>query len=132
MVRHGGCNCGAVRLTISGNLKRFGLCHCLTCRKETGSAFLPSVIWPSSDVTIDGGTSSWDKRHFCPRCGSRLFHEREGGDEIEVLMGCLDDAPTNLAPDHEIWTARREHWLRSVHGTTQHENDPPWIPKRTT
>jgi hypothetical protein len=46
-------------------------------------------------------------------------------------MGCLDDAPTNLAPDHEIWTVRRERWLRSVDRTTQHENDPPWIAKRS-
>jgi hypothetical protein len=35
--RTGGCNCGQVRFEVSGEPLRVGLCHCLVCRKESGS-----------------------------------------------------------------------------------------------
>ena len=35
--RTGGRNCGRVKFEVSGTPVRVGLCHCLVCRKETGS-----------------------------------------------------------------------------------------------
>ncbi len=43
-VRQGGCSCGAVRLEARGELIRVGLCHCLTCRKETGGPFMAFAV----------------------------------------------------------------------------------------
>ena len=128
-VRRGGCNCGAVRLEIRGKPVRVGLCHCLTCRKQTGSAFMAYAVWDKSQVTVTGDTRSWgettDDRHFCPSCGSGVFATQDGDAEIEVRLGCLDDAPTDLTPEYELWVPRRENWLAPVAGGVQHGGNRP-------
>ncbi len=39
----GGCQCGAVRYAISGELGRASICHCRMCQKAFGSFFGPLV-----------------------------------------------------------------------------------------
>lgn len=104
----GGCLCGAVRLTVVGRPYRVGLCHCLDCRKHTGSLFHASAIFPGTAVSIEGETASYRGRHFCPRCGSSVFGD--GGDEIEVNLGTFDEIDL-FQPTYELWTIRREAWL---------------------
>jgi hypothetical protein len=126
-LRRGGCNCGAVRVEIRGAPVRAGLCHCLTCRKATGSPFMSFADWPRSQVTVTGETSHWrattDRRHFCPACGSQLFATEDGNDEIEIRLGILDDAPGDIIPEYELWTDRREPWLTPVAGAAQYGRD---------
>ncbi|WP_259782035.1 GFA family protein [Aestuariispira ectoiniformans] len=104
----GGCLCGAVRLTATGQPYRVGLCHCLDCRKHHGALFHASAIFPEAAVTVEGETGDYAGRHFCPRCGSSVYSQTD--DEIEVNLGSLD-APDQLAPSYELWTIRRESWL---------------------
>src|ERR1700712_5348071 len=110
--RHASCNCGAIRITALGQPLRVGLCHCTTCRKESGAPFTANAIWAMASVTVQGDTASWkdvtDTRHFCPSCGSALFGVSDGKGEIEIRMGAFDDAPTDLAPTYELWVNRRE------------------------
>ncbi|MCF6370799.1 GFA family protein [Rhizobium halophilum] len=104
----GGCLCGQLRLTARGKPYRVGLCHCLDCRKHHGAPFNASAIFPAEAVTIEGETSEFRGRHFCPRCGSSVFAVSD--DEIEVALGALD-APDQFTPSYELWTIRRESWL---------------------
>jgi len=104
----GGCLCGAVRFEASGAPYRVGLCHCLDCRKHHGALFHASAIFAEAAVSTTGATSSYQGRHFCPRCGSSVFSR--SGDEIEVHLGSLD-APDQLVPTYELWMIRRESWL---------------------
>ena len=102
------CLCTAVRLTATGEPYRVGLCHCLDCRKHSGSVFNAYAIFPESAVTITGATTDYNGRHFCPRCGSSVF--ARSGDEIELHLGALDE-PSQFTPTYELWTIRREAWL---------------------
>lgn len=104
----GGCLCGAVRITASGQPYRVGLCHCLDCRKHHGALFHASAIFRNDAVTVEGDTRSYAGRSFCPECGSSVF--QQSGDETEVSIGALD-APDQLTPTYELWTVRRESWL---------------------
>lgn len=104
----GGCLCGRVQFVALGQPCRVGLCHCLGCRKHHGALFYAAAIFPQEAVIIDGETSEYEGRHFCPRCGSSVF--ARSGDEIEVHLGSLD-APDQFAPSYECWTIRRESWL---------------------
>ncbi|WP_288198694.1 GFA family protein [uncultured Pleomorphomonas sp.] len=104
----GGCLCGKVRLRATGRPYRVGLCHCLDCRKHSGSLFHASAIFPGDAVAIDGETADYNGRHFCRRCGSSVFGR--SGDEIEVSLGALDDID-RFRPTYELWTIRREGWL---------------------
>jgi hypothetical protein len=101
-----------------------GLCHCLTCRKETGSVGNFFAIWPSDRVAIAGKTRSWkaktDDRRFCPTCGSSVFAVAQGATEIEIRAGAFDEAPTDLSPADELWIGRREAWLPPVANAEQY------------
>jgi hypothetical protein len=103
-----GCLCGDVRIVATGRPYRVGLCHCLDCRKHTGSLFHASATFPEDAVTIEGETRDFAGREFCPRCGSSVFGR--SGDEVEVSLGALD-AQDQLMPTYELWTIRREAWL---------------------
>jgi len=104
----GSCLCGALRVTAVGRPYRVGLCHCLDCRKHSGSLFHASAIFPQDAVTIEGEASDYGARSFCPRCGSSVFGR--SGDEVELSLGALD-SPGRLVPTYELWTIRREPWL---------------------
>ena len=104
----GGCLCGNVRIVASGRPYRVGLCHCLDCRKHHGALFFAAAMFPAQAVTVEGETRAYAGRHFCPHCGSSVFALY--GDEVEVHLGALD-APDQLTPTYECWTARREAWL---------------------
>ena len=109
----GGCLCGAVRITTTGQPYRVGLCHCLDCRKHHGALFHASAIFPETAVNITGETRSFRGRHFCPGCGSPVFGR--SGDEVEVNLGALD-APDQFRPTYELWTTRRDSWLPEFEG----------------
>ena len=112
-MRTGSCCCGAIRIEARGEPIRVGLCHCTTCRKQSGSAVTANAIWRAADVTIHGDTRSWKDttvtRHFCATCGSSLFGITDG--EIAIGFGALDQAPTDLLPTYELFVGRREKWL---------------------
>ena len=116
----GGCLCGQVRLSARGKPYRVGLCHCLDCRKHHGALFNASAIFPAEAVTIEGETSEFRGRHFCPRCGSSVF--AVSGDEVEVALGALD-APDQFTPTYELWTVRREAWLPPFPLAHHYEHD---------
>lgn len=104
----GGCLCGKVRISATGRPNRVGVCHCMDCRKHHGTLFHTSAIFPQAAVTVEGQTSQYAGRHFCPICGSSVF--AHNGDEMEVNVGSLD-APDQFTPTYELWTIRREAWL---------------------
>jgi hypothetical protein len=125
--RIGGCNCERVRFAVNGPPVRTGFCHCLTCRKETGSVGNFFAVWPTVDVTIMGETRSWklttDHRHFCPSCGSSLFGIVDGANEVEIHVGSFDEAPSDIIPEYELWVPRRETWLQAVPSAEQHRGN---------
>ncbi|MEM1284542.1 MAG: GFA family protein [Pseudomonadota bacterium] len=116
----GGCLCGRVRFVARGQPERVGLCHCLDCRKHHGAVFYAAAVFASDAVTVSGETSSYEGRHFCPRCGSSVFART--GDEIEVHLGSFD-VPGQFAPTYELWTQRREAWLPPFSEVTGHAGD---------
>ena len=122
VVREGSCLCGKIRYQVRGNPLRAGLCHCADCRKESGSSFVTFAVWPHGRFVSSGGYTTYEGRSFCPTCGSRLFCLSQ--DEAELRLGSLDDAPYNIAPDYEIWTIRREHWLKAA-VQSQFKQDKP-------
>src|SRR5690348_8631776 len=100
----GSCLCGAVRLSVNGEPKRIGICHCTDCRQESGSAFTFYGVWPAEQFEYRGETRHYSGRSFCQSCGSRLFSTDDT--EAEIKLGCLEDAPTPLTPTYELWIKR--------------------------
>jgi hypothetical protein len=116
----GGCLCGALRFTAKGQPYRIGLCHCLDCRKNHGTMFHASAIFPETAVTISGVVRCYRDRSFCPTCGSPVFAHI--GDEIGINLGSLDE-PSCFRPTYELWTIRRENWLPDFPWMQRYEKD---------
>jgi hypothetical protein len=125
----GGCMCGAVRFEARGEPYRVGLCHCMTCRKMTGSAFSATAIYPLEAVRITGATRAFassndGRRHFCPTCGSAVYGHWENSGEIELSLGCFDET-NRFSPTYELWIGRRENWLPEMANLVHYEGNRP-------
>lgn len=99
-LRHGGCACGNIRYSVSGDPLRVGLCHCTDCRRTSGSAFTFYGIWPLAAFKCEGQTSRYKDRSFCPTCGGQVFALSDT--EAEIMAGTLDQAPSDLVPQYEL------------------------------
>jgi hypothetical protein len=121
-MRYGGCSCGAVRFEVRGEPVKVGLCHCTECRKATGAVYVTYADWPRSAFRLSGEAREYRGRSFCPMCGSRVFHLSR--DKVEIMVGALDDAPSDLIPTREGWIKRRELWLSPLGNAGQFEEDP--------
>jgi len=114
----GGCLCGAVRYRVNGSIESVAHCHCNSCRRSAGAAF---VTW----FTVPRERHEWTKgapkrfssspgvtREFCGTCGTELAYSNEkAAKTIDLTIGSLDCAAGHPA-DRHIWTADRLDWLR--------------------
>jgi hypothetical protein len=112
----GGCLCGDIRVEVTADPVRAGICHCLDCRKNHGALFRPFAIFPGAAVTVTGTPRIYDSapgvhRHFCGRCGSPLLARYDASDLVEIFVGVFDAPNATPPPSYEIWTVRREAWL---------------------
>ena len=96
----GGCQCQAVRYTISAPAIETGHCHCSICRRLHGAIFYTYSIFPRDSVRFDKGdddlaryqSSALITRLFCRHCGSHVADlEDDGRDMIHLSTGTIDD-----------------------------------------
>ncbi len=120
-VLSGKCHCGHVQISVRGEPLRIGICHCIDCRQESGSAFTFYAVWSAKHFERQGETAEFHGQHFCPHCGSRLFSVDDR--EAEIKLGILSEAPTHFVPSYELWIKRREPWLQPIKGAEQYEED---------
>ena len=70
---------------------------------------------------MTGDIGTYSGRSFCPTCGGRVAALTE--EEAEVMVGSLDQAPTDLIPRYELWIGRREDWLLPLPWAKQFNHD---------
>lgn len=112
MIHAGGCQCGAVRYRIEGEIGYRHLCHCRMCQKASGNYFLPLGTTPKANLTLTRGAASWFqssdvvRRGFCSACGTPLFFEPMASQDIAVTLGSLDE-PERAPPEIQSGQAAR-------------------------
>jgi hypothetical protein len=100
---------------------RVSVCHCLNCKKRSGSAFAVQARWPSAQVKIEGRSKTFVKVadsgnsatfHFCPDCGSDVYYVNNGKfeDLIAIPVGAFDD-PWFARPAYSVWEERKHAWV---------------------
>lgn len=121
--RTGGCQCGAVRFRVTGEVGRPTLCHCRMCQKHFGSLF--SVL-----VAVPGGLEwtreepSWFEssvnieRGFCRRCGTPMAYRTPDGPELAV--GTFDDR-ADLTPQIQVNYGSRIPWVEQIFDTPRRD-----------
>jgi hypothetical protein len=123
----GGCMCGSVRLITTGQPSRIGVCHCFNCRKRHASPINVFAVFDTGQVTVQGNPtprpSLTGKRLGCDTCGADICWMDDAGAEIEIHVGATDEIGI-WAPQYELWTKRREPWMRPLTVPQYEENRP--------
>jgi len=111
----GGCQCGAVRFRVEGDLGRASICHCRMCQKAFGgfygalvSARREHVTWTRNEPKRFQ-SSNKVRRGFCDGCGTPLTFE--WSDEvIELAIAAFDD-PAPLRPVVQMSPEAAVPWI---------------------
>ena|SRR5690606_25354158 len=91
------CDCGSVKIELTGKPRVQAYCHCIDCRQLSKMAFSALTAWNDDCVEITNGKENLIefshpdnkmKRNFCSMCGDTLFYTNRLGWRIisQVLM----------------------------------------------
>lgn len=118
----GGCACGAIRYSVSGQPALAQACHCSFCQRRTGSAFALVVAFKEDQVELTGATPSqyehrsdesgrWLRSHFCGNCGTTVMITLEKNPGVSVIPGGTFDDPRWFKLTRHIWTRSAHDWM---------------------
>ena len=134
----GGCLCGAIRYELNEPPIETGTCHCRTCQKWTGSAFMVMARFFRPALRFTQGepklykSSSIKEKGFCSNCGSSLFDrylvwksERTTPDMFWIQLGTLDH-PETVSIDFHYGVETQLPWVHFDDGLprTRCDEDP--------
>ncbi|WP_395020706.1 GFA family protein [Dongia sp.] len=81
--RRAQCSCGQLAAICQGEPVRISVCHCLDCKRRTGSAFSNNARFPEDRVSFEGRSKEFTRvtdagNHvtyfFCPECGTTVHY----------------------------------------------------------
>lgn len=114
----GGCLCGAVRYRLEQAPETSMVCHCRSCRRQSGA---PVMAWVTvetmafhyvSGAATQLASSPGVTREFCPQCGTPLtWRHADDGDWLDVTTCSLDD-PDAFPPTHHCWLSHDLSWVK--------------------
>ena len=114
------CMCGQFRAVVTGELKSVAMCHCLACKRRSGSAFAYNAFYQTSDVRLEGTYKIHERegqkghkieRHFCPECGTTVYSKTEKFPGIcNISVGAFAD-PDFPAPSVSLFEESKHAWV---------------------
>lgn len=113
----GGCQCGYIRYSVSGEPTDPHLCHCHMCQRLSGAPLVAWVSFPLDSLEYEGTkpalyrSSKKTQRGFCPKCGSSLFALDDGDKSICLTVTTLDH-PESIEPKFESYKESSPLWMR--------------------
>ena len=127
------CGCGQLSITVQGEPRGVGLCHCFACQRRTGSVFAAlagfeppyRVNGEAREHVRTGLQGARFRFRFCPVCGTNLFHTEEGSEDrsVAVAIGGFGD-PDFPPPQDSVYDCRRHRWVALPEGVIAWERDP--------
>jgi hypothetical protein len=121
----GGCSCGEVRYRLASEPLFTHCCHCRSCQRQTGSAFVINLLIEADRVQLLTGVprvvevprddGSTQRIFRCPTCQIAVFSQYSRGDVLFVRGGTLDH-PAGVAPDVHIFTRSKLPWVTLPEG----------------
>ena len=123
------CRCGQLRAHVTGDPIRISVCHCLECKRRSGSAFAAQARWPDAHVTITGQSKIWSHTgesgdtgvfRFCPECGSTVTYVigRMPG-LTAIAIGAFAD-PDFPGPEYSVYEERMHKWVAILGDNVEH------------
>ena len=128
-VRVATCRCGQLRATCTGDPVRVSVCHCLDCKKRSGSAFAAQARWPDENVELAGELREWSHVgesgtratfRFCVNCGGTVAYVSEGLPGLTAIpIGGFAD-PAFPPPEYSVYEERKHAWVAIVGDDIEH------------
>jgi hypothetical protein len=122
----GVCACGAVAFAATGPFRPVIVCHCDSCRRQSGHLVAATAVAPDH-LTVQGEEKLADwratdtaTRQFCKICGALLFWRPDSGDHVSIMAGVLDQ-PTGLTTDHHIHVGEKGDYYDIADGLPEYE-----------
>jgi hypothetical protein len=115
----GGCLCGAVRYQSAVGPQVVGHCHCVDCRKSSGTGHCTHVVIPEDAFTVSGEVKFYDRpadsgnivsRGFCPTCGSAVYSTNSGMPDMVFPRASSLDDPEIAKPQMVVYASRASSW----------------------
>ena len=116
----GGCYCGAVKFTVSGEPEQVLVCHCPDCRRSVGAQSVGWLIVEDAQFEWLAGTprgfqsSPSVTRTFCDACGTALtWVGSQNPGRIDVTIGSMDD-PDRFVPTRAVYRRHKVRWASEI------------------
>ena len=139
----GRCACGEVRYRVLAEPFVVHCCHCRSCQRETGSAFVINAIVETANVEVAHGqpqtihtpsdSGKGQQIIRCPTCEVALWsHYAGAGEKAAFIRAGTLDQPDVCPPDVHIFTRSKLPWVALPEGVPAFEifygrNDLPRI-----
>jgi hypothetical protein len=130
----GGCQCGKIKIDVTGEPMVAVNCHCLVCQRLSGSGHMFVLVYPAASVTIKGEPSKFSyvaesgkmaTRYFCPACGSQLYGTSEQvPGTYGINASCLEDTSA-YRPRLTAFAKRLQAWDHLADGIPSFSAMPP-------
>ena len=99
----GRCHCGHIKYEAQGPIVNCSYCDCPGCQRATGTLQAPFVVVRDKGLKLTAAEPAQFRStsgakcdshgvwHFCPKCGSHVFWKSDGGTNVDLFAGSLDD-----------------------------------------
>lgn len=123
----GGCQCRAVRFSVTAEALWSAYCHCESCRRATASPVAAFVGFDEDSVRFIGDarrlfdSSPGVERSHCSECGTPLsYRSARWPAEIHLYTATFDD-PAAFPPTFHVHWAEKLAWLGITDSLPKHE-----------
>ncbi len=127
MAETGRCLCGEIQYAINGAPTMTGICHCLNCQRQGGSAFSTLAGVAKTDFKFTHGTpklysdSDTDsgntvERYFCGNCGSPIYSAIPSQPDTLFLKTGTMDNTAEFKPMFHAWCDTKQDWVELAEG----------------
>jgi hypothetical protein len=115
----GGCLCGAVRFTCTAAPQVVGHCHCVDCRKSSGTGHCTHLVVPAAAFAVTGAVTFYDRaadsgnmvsRGFCGTCGSPIYSTNAAMPDVVFPRASVLDDPDTVQPQMIVFASRAPSW----------------------
>jgi len=130
----GHCHCGGVTYAGTAEPAYACDCHCLDCRRLSGSGHLALMLVPAAAMTFTGPLQSFSavvdsgatvSNHFCGVCGSQIYKSGELMPDMAFIVASTLDDPDIYQPQASLYTSRALPWDMPNPATDHFAEMPP-------
>ena len=115
----GRCLCGAVKYESTSEPMTVAHCHCIDCRKSSGTGHCTHIVIPEAAFAVTGEVQFYDhpadsgnmvSRGFCPTCGSPIYSKNSAMPDMVFPRASSLDDPEVAKPQMVVYASRAASW----------------------